>query len=99
MILLANSEAWPGFRQTVELLKNNAYGMDAMVAGISEVEREAEGAQRRLWRLAEHARQDGMRCWRDGRHTREVGSVGAVPDTLPVAALAHEVMKRCHMSC
>ena len=27
-------------------------------------------------------------------NTREIGSVGAVPDTIPVAALAHEVMKR-----
>ncbi|MBP0661416.1 isoaspartyl peptidase/L-asparaginase, partial [Mycobacterium tuberculosis] len=26
--------------------------------------------------------------------TRDVGAVGAVPDTLPVAALAHAVMKR-----
>ena len=94
MILLANSEAWPGFDQTVELLKNNAYGVDAMVAGISAVERNVK------------VRSVGYGGWpnmlgnmecdagvMDGT-TREVGSVGAVPDTLPVAALAHEVMKR-----
>ncbi len=94
MILLANSEAWPGFDKTVELLKLNAYGIDAMIAGISEVEREIKvrsvgygGWPNMLGKMELDA---GVM---DGT-TREVGSVGAVPDTLPVAALAHEVMKR-----
>ena len=94
MILLANSEAWPGFDQTVELLKNNAYGVDAMVAGISAVERNVKvrsvgygGWPNMLGKMeCDAGVMDGT--------TREVGSVGAVPDTLPVAALAHEVMKR-----
>jgi N4-(beta-N-acetylglucosaminyl)-L-asparaginase len=94
MLLLANSEAWPGFPTSVQLLKDGAVGLDALVAGISLVEREAR------------VRSVGFGGWpnmlgqmefdagvMDGT-TREVGAVGAVPDTLPVAALAHEVMKR-----
>lgn len=42
MILIANNEAWPGFARSVELLKQEAHGLDAMVAGISEVEREVK---------------------------------------------------------
>jgi hypothetical protein len=94
MLLLANSEAWPGFPTSVQLLKDGAVGLDALVAGISLVEREAR------------VRSVGFGGWpnmlgqmefdagvMDGT-TREVGAVGAVPDTLPVADLAHEVMKR-----
>ena len=40
MLLLANSEAWPGFPTSVQLLKDGAIGLDALVAGISLVERE-----------------------------------------------------------
>lgn len=94
MILLANSEAWPGFSKSVELLKGGSHGIDAMVAGIGEVEREVKvrsvgfgGWPNMLGRMEFDA---GVM---DGT-TREVGSVGAVPDTIPVAALAHEVMKR-----
>lgn len=92
-MLLANAEAWPGFDTTVELLKNGGAGIDAMVAGIAKVEREAK------------VRSVGYGGWpnmigdmefdagvMDGT-TRDVGAVGAVPATLPVAALAHEVMK------
>lgn len=94
MILLANSEAWPGFDKTVDLLKNNAHGIDAMIAGISEVEREVKvrsvgygGWPNMLGKMEFDA---GVM---DGT-TRDVGAVGAVPDTLPVAALAREVMRR-----
>jgi L-asparaginase len=92
-MLLANAEAWPGFDTTVELLKSGDAGIDAMVAGIARVEREAK------------VRSVGYGGWpnmigdmefdagvMDGT-TRDVGAVGAVPATLPVAALAHEVMK------
>jgi L-asparaginase len=92
-MLLANAEAWPGFDTTVELLKSGGAGIDAMVAGIARVEREAK------------VRSVGYGGWpnmigdmefdagvMDGT-TRDVGAVGAVPATLPVAALAHEVMK------
>ncbi|GJI90962.1 MULTISPECIES: isoaspartyl peptidase/L-asparaginase [Duganella] len=92
-MLLANAEAWPGFDTTVELLKSGGAGIDAMVAGIAKVEREAK------------VRSVGYGGWpnmigdmefdagvMDGT-TRDVGAVGAVPATLPVAALAHEVMK------
>jgi L-asparaginase len=92
-MLLANAEAWPGFDTTVELMKQGGAGIDAMVSGIGKVEREAK------------VRSVGYGGWpnmigvmecdagvMDGT-TRDVGSVGAVPGTLPVAALAHEVMK------
>ncbi|MRG58215.1 asparaginase [Phyllobacterium sp. SYP-B3895] len=94
MILIANSEAWPGFEKSVELLQQNAHGIDAMVAGITEVEREVKvrsvgygGWPNMLGKMELDA---GVM---DGT-TRDVGAVGAVPDTLPVAALAREVMRR-----
>jgi L-asparaginase len=92
-MLLANAEAWPGFDTTVDLLKQGGAGIDSMVSGIAKVEREAK------------VRSVGYGGWpnmlgdmefdagvMDGT-TREVGAVGAVPATLPVSALAHEVMK------
>jgi N4-(beta-N-acetylglucosaminyl)-L-asparaginase len=94
MILLANSEAWPGFPDTVALLRDGASGLDAMVAGISKVEREA--AVRSVgfggWPniLGEMELDAGVM---DG-NTRDVGSVGAVRDVLSVADLAREVMQR-----
>lgn len=92
-MLLANAEAWPGFGTTVDLLKQNGAGIDAMVAGIARVEREAKvrsvgyGGWPNM--LGEMEFDAGVM---DGT-TREVGAVGAVPATLPVSALAHEVMK------
>lgn len=92
-MLLANAEAWPGFDTTVELLKQGGAGIDAMVSGIARVEREAKvrsvgyGGWPNM--LGEMEFDAGVM---DGT-TREVGAVGAVPATLPVAALAHEVMK------
>lgn len=94
MLLIANAEAWPGFSTSVELLRAGTPSLDAMVAGISMVEAEPR------------VRSVGFGGWpnmlgvmecdagvMDGT-TREVGAVGAVPDTLHVAALAHEVLKR-----
>lgn len=94
MLLLANAEAWPGFSTTVDRLRAGQGSLDAMVEGIGLVERE------------EKVRSVGYGGWpnmlgimefdaavMDGT-TREVGSVGAVPDTVPVAKLALEVMRR-----
>jgi N4-(beta-N-acetylglucosaminyl)-L-asparaginase len=94
VILLANSEAWPGFPASVAMLRDGALGLDAMIAGISKIERETA------------VRSVGFGGWpnmlgdmefdagvMDG-DTRNVGSVGAVRDVLPVAALAREVMQR-----
>lgn len=92
-MLLANAEAWPGFGTTVDLLKQGGAGLDAMVSGIGKVEREARvrsvgyGGWPNM--LGEMEFDAGVM---DGS-TRAVGAVGAVPATLPVAALAHEVMK------
>lgn len=92
-MLLANAEAWPGFDTTVDLLKGGAGGIDAMVAGIGKVEREARvrsvgyGGWPNM--LGEMEFDAGVM---DGT-TRAVGAVGAVPATLPVSALAHEVMQ------
>lgn len=92
-MLLANAEAWPGFETTVDLLRQGQGGIDAMVAGIAKVEREAKvrsvgyGGWPNM--LGEMEFDAGVM---DGT-TRDVGAVGAVPDTLPVSALAHEVMK------
>lgn len=94
MLLVANKEAWPGFPASVQMLREGVNSLDALVAGISKVESEVK------------VRSVGYGGWpnmignmeldaavMDG-NTREVGSVGAVPNTLSVAALAHEVMKR-----
>ncbi|MDC9825110.1 isoaspartyl peptidase/L-asparaginase [Devosia sp. ZB163] len=94
MLLLANAEAWPGFPTSVEMLKAGADSLTAMVEGISKVEADPR------------VRSVGYGGWpnilgfmecdaavMDG-NTREIGSVGAVPNTMPVARLAHEVMKR-----
>lgn len=94
MLLLANKEAWPGFPTSVEMLRDGAISLDAMVAGISRVESEVKvrsvgygGWPNMLGNMElDAAVMDG--------NTREVGTVGAVPNTLPVARLAHEVMKR-----
>ena len=94
MLLLANKEAWPGFLTTVQMLREGAISLDAMVAGISKVESEVQvrsvgygGWPNKLGNMElDAAVMDG--------NTRDVGTVGAVPNTLPVARLAHEVMKR-----
>ncbi|MER8988273.1 isoaspartyl peptidase/L-asparaginase [Mesorhizobium sp. M0843] len=94
MLLLANNEAWPGFETSVQMLRDGAVSLDAMVAGIGMVEKEVKvrsvgyGGWPNM--LGEMEFDAGVM---DG-NTREVGSVGAVPRTLAVAALAHQVMKR-----
>lgn len=94
MILLANSEAWPGFPDAAAMLRSGTPGLDALVAGISKVEREATvrsvgfGGWPNM--LGEMEFDAGVM---DG-DTRDVGSVGAVRGILPVAALAREVMRR-----
>lgn len=94
MLLVANAEAWPGFPLSVEMLRAGADSLSAMVAGIGRVEAEPKvrsvgyGGWPNVLGMMEC---DGAVM--DGT-TREVGSVGAVRDTLHVAALAHEVMKR-----
>jgi L-asparaginase len=94
MILLANAEAWPGFPTAVEMLRSGSDSLTAMVAGIGRVEADVRvrsvgygGWPNMLGEMeCDAAVMDGT--------TREIGSVGAVPDTIAVAALAHEVMKR-----
>ena len=94
MLLVANAEAWPGFPTTIEMLKAGADSLTAMVAGISKVELEPK------------VRSVGYGGWpnmlgvmecdaavMDG-NSREIGAVGAVPNTIPVARLAHEVLKQ-----
>ncbi len=93
MLLVANAEAWPGFKTAIEQLKSGIEPLTAMVEGISMVEREPK------------VRSVGYGGWpnmlgvmecdaavMDG-NTRGVGAVGAVPDTIPVAKLAHAVLK------
>lgn len=94
MRLLANSEAWPGFAESVERLRAGDAGLDAMVAGIGLVEADAR------------VRSVGYGGWPNilgemecdaavmNGTTREVGAVGAVKATIPVARLAHEILKR-----
>lgn len=94
MLLLANKEAWPGFPTTVQMLREGAISLDAMVAGISKVESEVQVRSVGYggWpNMLGNMELDGAVM--DG-NTRDVGTVGAVPNTLPVARLAHEVMKR-----
>lgn len=92
-MLLANAEAWPGFDTTVDLLKGGGAAIPAMVGGIAKVEREARvrsvgyGGWPNM--LGEMEFDAGVM---DGT-TRDVGAVGAVPATLPVSALAYEVMQ------
>jgi N4-(beta-N-acetylglucosaminyl)-L-asparaginase len=94
MILIANSEGWPGIAYAANMLQQKSDGLDALIAGISRVEREAK------------VRSVGYGGWPNllGRMefdagvmngtTREVGAVGAVPETIPVAELAREVMRQ-----
>jgi len=94
MLLLANAEAWPGFPTSVEMLRAGTDSLTAMVAGISKVE--AEPKVRSVGYGGWPNMLGAMECdaaVMDGT-TREIGSVGAVPNTIPVAKLAHEVMKK-----
>ncbi|HVX72009.1 MAG: N(4)-(beta-N-acetylglucosaminyl)-L-asparaginase [Devosia sp.] len=93
MLLLANAEAWPGVPTSVEMLRAGADSLTALVAGISKVE--ADPRTRSVGYGGWPNMLGAMECdaaVMDG-NTREVGAVGAVPDTMPVARLAHAVMK------
>ncbi|MDZ5453961.1 isoaspartyl peptidase/L-asparaginase [Labrys sp. ZIDIC5] len=94
MLLLANAEAWPGFPLAVEMLRAGADSLDAMVAGIGRVE--AEPRVRSVGYGGWPNMLGVMECDAAVMNgtTREVGAVGAVPDTIPVAALAQAVMQR-----
>ena len=94
MLLLANAEAWPGFPLAVEMLRDGADSLTAMVAGIGRVE--AEPKVRSVGYGGWPNMLGAMECDAAVMNgtTREIGAVGAVPDTMHVAALAHEVMKR-----
>ncbi len=93
MILLANTEAAPGIPESIARLKRGDAVLDALVAGVSLVEADPDvrsvgfGGWPNL--LGE------MECDASVMHgtTRMVGAVGAVPETLHVAALAFAVMK------
>ncbi|KQW79039.1 asparaginase [Devosia sp. Root413D1] len=94
MLFIANAEGWPGIPTTIEMLRSGSDSLTAMVAGISKVE--AETKVRSVGHGGWPNMLGVMECdaaVMDGT-TREVGSVGAVPDTIPVARLAHEVMKQ-----
>jgi N4-(beta-N-acetylglucosaminyl)-L-asparaginase len=94
MLLIANAEAWPGFALSAGMLRDGADSLTALVAGIGRVE--AEPRVRSVGYGGWPNMLGVIEC--DGAvmngTTREVGAVGAVRDTMHVAALAHEVMKR-----
>lgn len=94
MLFIANAEGWPGVPTTVEMLRSGGDSLSAMVAGISKVE--AETKVRSVGHGGWPNMLGEMECDAAVMNgtTREVGSVGAVPNTIPVARLAHEVMKR-----
>src|ERR1700753_3972568 len=94
MLLVANAEAWPGFPLSVEMLRAGEEPLTAMVDGISRVE--ADPRTRSVGYGGWPNMLGVMECdaaVMDG-NTREIGAVGAVPNTIPVVRLAHEVMKR-----
>ncbi len=94
MLLIANAEAWPGFPTTVDMLKTGADSLTALVNGISMVE--ADPRVRSVGYGGWPNMLGVMECdagVMDG-NTREVGTVGAVPNTIQTVRLAHEVMKR-----
>jgi len=94
MLLIANAEAWPGFATTVDMLKTGSDSLIALVNGISMVE--ADPRVRSVGYGGWPNMLGVMECdagVMDGT-TREVGAVGAVPNTIQTVRLAFEVMKR-----
>ena len=87
MILLANTEAEPGFSHAVDTLLAGGTALDALVEGIGHVE--AAPSVRSVGYGGWPNMVGDMEC--DGAvmdgTTLSVGSVGAVPRTLHVAAL------------
>ena len=94
MILLANVEATAGIGPSVTALRTGAPAVDALVDGVSRVE--ADPTVRSVGYGGWPNMIGQMQCdggVMDGT-ALDVGSVGAVPNTLHVAALAREVMHR-----
>lgn len=94
MLLIANAEARSGFPTAVAMLKEGADSLTALVAGISKVE--ADPSVRSVGYGGWPNMLGVMECDAGVMNgtTREIGAVGAVPNTIPAARLAHEVMKR-----
>ena len=94
MILLANVEAGAGIGASCAALRSGAAAVDALVDGVSLVE--ADPTVRSVGYGGWPNMIGQMECdggVMDGT-ALDVGSVGAVPNTLHVAALAREVMRR-----
>ena len=92
MIVLGNSESWPGIGTTADHLQNGVHGLDALVPGLSLVE--AETKVRSVgyggWpNLLGHMEFDASVM--DGT-TRDYGAVAGVPMTLDVTRLARAVL-------
>lgn len=93
MIVLSNSEAWPGIDDTVNMLNNGDNGLDAVICGIEKVE--AEPRIRSVgyggWpNLLGDMEFDGAVM--DG-NTLRTGAVGAVKDHFHVTRIAKKVME------
>lgn len=93
MIVLSNSEAWPGINDTAQMLNNGANGLDAILYGIEKVE--AEPKVRSVgyggWpNLIGDMEFDGAVM--DG-NTLRTGAVGAVKDHFHVTRIARKVME------
>jgi L-asparaginase len=94
MLFLANGEGWPGVPTSVGMLRDGRDSLDALVAGVGKVE--AETRVRSVGHGGWPNMLGEMECDAGVMNgtTREVGAVGAVPNTIPVAKLALEVMRR-----
>ncbi|MGR5500364.1 N(4)-(beta-N-acetylglucosaminyl)-L-asparaginase [Vibrio sp. DNB22_10_4] len=93
MIVLSNSEAWPGINETAQMLKAGKNGLDAIIYGIEKVE--AEPKIRSVgyggWpNLIGDMEFDGAVM--DG-DTLRTGAVGAVKDHFHVTRIARKVME------
>lgn len=93
MIVLSNSEAWPGIDDTARMLNNGDNGLDAIICGIEKVE--AEPSIRSVgfggWpNLVGDMEFDGAVM--DG-NTLRTGAVGAVKEHFHVTRIARKVME------
>lgn len=93
MIVLSNSEAWPGIQDTANMLDSGANGLDSIICGIEKVE--AEPKVRSVgfggWpNLLGDMEFDGAVM--DGDNLR-TGAVGAVKDHFHVTRIARKVME------
>ncbi|MFC1234021.1 N(4)-(beta-N-acetylglucosaminyl)-L-asparaginase [Vibrio sp. DW001] len=93
MIVLSNSEAWPGIDDTARMLDNGDNGLDAIIHGIEKVE--AEPSIRSVgyggWpNLLGDMEFDGAVMDGDSLRT---GAVGAVKDHFHITRVARKVME------